>query len=187
MAEPVTALAALPAPGGGAGATLSEVAGGTVLRIQAWPDTIDAVRRVATDVLDMEAPPLGHAATKGGVSLIAAAPGTFFVAGLASEVAWLVQEALPPTTAAVTDLSHGRAILGLEGERAAEVLQKCVILDLASFPPGRAAQTAIHHVDVLVHHVAETRFELWVLRSFALSIAEWLIDAGLEEGVGFRR
>ena len=48
------------------------------------------------------------------------------------------------------------------------------------------AQTAIHHVDVLVHRLTDRSFEIWVLRSFAESIAEWLIDAGAELGIGFR-
>jgi sarcosine oxidase subunit gamma len=58
-------------------------------------------------------------------------------------------------------------------------------LDPAVFPPGRAAQTMIHHIDVLVHRTAETTFELWVLRSFAESLAEWVLDAGQEFGAAF--
>ena len=116
--------------------------------------------------------------------MVAVAPGTFLVAGLTTDLAKLVREALPPTDAAVTDLSHGRTVLSLEGDAAADVLQSCVTLDLSAFPPGRAAQTAIHHIDVLIHRRSETRFELWALRSFAHALAEWLLDAGLEKGSG---
>ena len=135
----------------------------------------------------MEAPPIGHAATNFETSLIAVAPGSFYVAGLAADMAWLVKEAVSPADAAVTDLSHGRAVLALEGEAAGDVLQKCVAIDLSAFPPGRAAATMIHHIDVLIHRRTETEFRLIVLRSFAEALAEWLLDAGLEEGIGFRR
>jgi sarcosine oxidase gamma subunit len=45
----------------------------------------------------------------------------------------------------------------------------------------------IHHIDVLILRPAETEFRLLVLRSLAEALAEWLLDAGLEEGIGFRR
>ena len=43
----------------------------------------------------------------------------------------------------------------------------------------------IHHIDVVIHRRAETHFELWVLRSFAEALAEWLLDAGIEDEIGF--
>jgi heterotetrameric sarcosine oxidase gamma subunit len=187
MAEALSALAHLPAGTGGGGVTLREIAAGTILRIQTWPYTVGVVKRVATELLGVEAPPIGHAATNFETSLIAVAPGSFYVAGLAADIAWLVKEAVSPVDAAVTDLSHGRAVLALEGEAAGDVLQKCVAIDLSAFPPGRAAPTMIHHIDVLIHRRTETEFRLIVLRSFAEALAEWLLDAGLEEGIGFRR
>ncbi len=77
-------------------------------------------------------------------------------------------------------------MLALEGEAAAAVLQKCVAIDISALPPGRAAQTMSHHIDVLIHRRTATEFRLMVLRSFAEALAEWLLDAGLEEGIGFR-
>jgi sarcosine oxidase subunit gamma len=57
------------------------------------------------------------------------------------------------------------------------ILQGSVLVDLetGAFPSGRVAQTPIHHVGVLLHRRSETEFELWVPRSFALSLAEWLL------------
>jgi heterotetrameric sarcosine oxidase gamma subunit len=187
MADALSALAHLPAAAGDGRVTLREVSAGTILRIQTWPDTAGVVPRVARELLGVEAPPIGHAATNFETSLIAVAPGCFYVAGLASDIAWLVKEAVPATEAAVTDLSHGRAVLALEGEAASAVLQKCVAIDISALPPGRAAQTMIHHIDVLIHRRSETEFRLLVLRSFAEALAEWVLDAGLEEGIGFRR
>jgi heterotetrameric sarcosine oxidase gamma subunit len=64
-----------------------------------------------------------------------------------------------------------------------------VALDLqaGAFPPGRVAQTVIHHVDVLLHRRAVEAFDLWALRGFAEALAEWIIDAGLEFGIAFDR
>ena len=56
-----------------------------------------------------------------------------------------------------------------------------VDLDPAAFPIGRLAQTAIHHIDVLIHRIDERAYEIWVVRSFAESLSEWLLGAA--EGI----
>jgi sarcosine oxidase gamma subunit len=40
--------------------------------------------------------------------------------------------------------------------------------------------TGIHHTPVLVHCTNENRFEIYALRTFALSVHDWLTDAALE-------
>jgi len=42
------------------------------------------------------------------------------------------------------------------------------------------AMTGIHHTPVLVHCVSDNRFEIYALRTFALSVHDWLTDAALE-------
>ena len=44
------------------------------------------------------------------------------------------------------------------------------------------AQTAIHHIGVLIHRREAEVFDLFVFRGFALSFWEWLTDAALEYG-----
>jgi sarcosine oxidase subunit gamma len=146
------------------------------------------VSRKLGEILGLEPPAIGRAVTWDATTLIAFAPGAFYATGLAPELAAPIR-AIPASEAAITDLSHARVILALEGGAAAEVLQKCVAIDLslAAFPPGRGAATMIHHIDVLIHRRSETEFHLMALRSFSEALAEWLLDAGLEEGIAFRR
>jgi len=186
MAEPVTALAGIPAATGSGRVTLAESPAATILRVQTWPDTTEAFARVAQDVLGIAPPPLGRVATSGAQSMAAIAPGAFVILGLTQEFTWLLQEGLPARDAAITDWSHARTLMSLSGEGAADLLQTCVAIDLAALPPGRAAATMIHHIDVLILRVSATEFRLLALRSFAESLAEWLLDAGSEIGAGFR-
>lgn len=90
--------------------------------------------------------------------------------------------------AAAIDQSHGRVVLRLEGEGARALLQHgCnVDLDAAAFPAGAMAQTGINGIAVMVHAVAAERFDLYVARSFAASLARWLDHHGatLESGDG---
>ena len=96
---------------------------------------------------------------------------------------WLLNGEVSPTTGCyLTPLSSGRTCIAIEGEPARDLLAKCAALDFhpGSFKPGHFAMTGIHHTPVLIQCVAENRFELYVLRTFALDIWEWLSDAALE-------
>jgi sarcosine oxidase subunit gamma len=153
---------------------------GSIVQFQAWPDTLKTVQAVLiSELLDEDAPPIGSALVRSETVVASVAPGRYMLAGPVNLVARL-DAALPAADGTLTDLSHGRVILRLEGDGARRVLQSCAMVDLdpATFPVGRLAQTAIHHIDVLIHRVDETAFEIWVLRSFAESLSEWLLDAG---------
>lgn len=82
----------------------------------------------------------------------------------------------------VTPLSNSRTRIFIKGSPARDVLAKGMPLDFHSavFTSGMFAMTGLHHTPVTVHCVAENRFELYVMRTFALNLWEWLNDAALE-------
>jgi sarcosine oxidase gamma subunit len=49
---------------------------------------------------------------------------------------------------------------------------------------GHFAQTALHHVPVLLERSADLRYELQVPTTWAVSVWEWLSDAALPFGDG---
>ena len=166
----------------------TEIRPGSILQIGAWPDTLQTVEAVIGDLLGVQVPAVGSAVADPNLTVAAIAPGRYLISGMAPDLAQRFEAALPSADGAVTNLLHGRVILRLDGEAAA-LLSRCVAIDLdpSVFPPGRVAQTMIHHVDVLIHRQKRTVFDLWVLRSFAASLVEWLLDAGLELGVRFEQ
>jgi sarcosine oxidase subunit gamma len=190
MAERRSALANLPAEaGGGARVRLSEVRPGAILQIQAWPATLATVEAVITQILRIAEPPRpGRTVWFHGGWICAIGAGKYLVSTTADDIIATFRTAFSSQDAAVTDISHGRTILRLEGDAAAAVLSCCVPIDFDAgvFPSDSVAQTAIHHVDVLIHRLTLSSFEIWAPRSFAVSLAEWLIDAGTELGVAFR-
>jgi sarcosine oxidase subunit gamma len=191
MAERVSALSHLtgggPSAQAGARATLSERRPGSILQVAAWPDTTETVRAAITDLLGIQVPAVGFAYADANVTVAAIAPGRFMIAGSAADLPHRFEAALQSDQAAVTDLSHGRTILRLDGDAATTVLASCIALDLhpTAFPRGRVAQTSVHHIDVLLHRLSDTTYELWALRSFAEALAEWILDAGVEHGIVF--
>jgi len=190
MAERVSAVAGLPSSASGhSSLVLREIRPRSVVQLTAWPETLQAVRAVIAELLGVAAPRLGSAAGDPNVTIAAAAPGSYLIAAAAPDLASRLQSALAAEQGTVTDLSHARTLFRLEGREAAAFLQTVIAIDLeqSAFPPGRIAQTAVHHIGVLVHRHGPAAFDLWAPRSLAESLAEWLLDAGLEFGLVFRR
>ena len=97
-----------------------------------------------------------------------------------------LRRALDGQRAALSDVSHGRAILALSGPDARSLLAKGCPLDFHPrvFTPGRCAQSRLARCQVLIHLVsASPAFEIHVPRSFAQYAWEWLMDAGQEFGI----
>ena len=87
-----------------------------------------------------------------------------------------------PTPFSVTDVSSGRAGLRLRGPRVRDALAKGCPLDLDRrvFPEGRCAQTLIGRVSVILDHVESDVFDVYVSRSYAGSLWDWMIEACAE-------
>ena len=101
---------------------------------------------------------------------------------------WIVEPAAGTTPAkldgvgAVTPLTHSRVRISLEGAPARAVLAKLIPVDVrpAVFTPGAVALTGVHHTPVTVHCTGEDAFDIYAMRTFALTVWEVVTDAGLE-------
>ena len=121
---------------------------------------------------------VGVATQSDGRTLMRAGENQFWIIGpKTDEIATKLGD-----LAVLTPLSHSRTRILIDGGPARDVLAKGIPLDLhpSVFKPGMFAMTGIHHTPVLVHCVSENRFEIYALRSFAVSVYDWLTDAALE-------
>jgi sarcosine oxidase subunit gamma len=86
--------------------------------------------------------------------------------------------------AAITDLSHARTALRVEGPKVRDLLAKLSTLDVdpTVFPAGSCAQTQFGQIGVLLYCVAHDGFNIFVPRGFAVSAWETILDAALEFG-----
>jgi sarcosine oxidase subunit gamma len=101
------------------------------------------------------------------------------------DLAQLLRGALGPAQAAVTDTGSGRTVWRLSGPHVRDVLAKGSGIDFhtRAFPPGRCAQGLLGHAASLFHAVdAAPSFDLYVARSFGLTVWEWLTEAAAEFG-----
>ena len=90
--------------------------------------------------------------------------------------------------ASVSDQSHGRVIVRIEGPKARAILAKGTPVDLYpdEFPVGKSALTQMAHVVVHLTRVGDDAFELSVFRGFAESFWEWITGQAEEFGYQVR-
>jgi len=121
---------------------------------------------------------VGEAVEADGRILMRIGPTQFWIVGKEEDS----RAASLAAAGAVTLLSHSRSCIFLEGAPARDVLAKGIPLDFheSAFTPGMFAMTGLHHMPVLVHCVADNRFEIYAMRTFAPSVWDWLCDAALE-------
>ena len=92
---------------------------------------------------------------------------------------WVIGNELDTRQSHVTPLTSSRCRIVLEGEKARASLAACAAIDFAraSFGTGAYAMAGIHHTPVLIHCTGPESFHIYVMRTFALSTWEWLVDA----------
>ncbi len=90
--------------------------------------------------------------------------------------------------ASVSDQSHGRVVIRIEGPKARAVLAKGTPVDLYpdEFPVGKSALTQMAHVGVHLTRVGDNTYELSVFRGFAESFWEWMTEQAEEFGYQVR-
>ena len=86
-------------------------------------------------------------------------------------------------SASVVDVSDLRAVFELAGPRARDVLAKGCAVDLhpRAFKPGDCALSALARIRVALHQPAvENAYQIYVERSYAQYLWDWLVDAMVE-------
>ena len=194
MLEPKSALASALAKGGREGADgrrrcrLGELRGSVLLQLAGFPATIAEVERVLQAVLGAPLPKaLRETVAIGTGRVFRTGPEQFWIVGPAHNGAGAeaqLRQAIAPAVGAVTSLSRSRTRIIIEGACARDVLRKGVPLDFGpdAFRVDQAALTGVHHSPILIHRAGADRYEIYAMRSFALSVWEWLADAALEFG-----
>lgn len=127
-----------------------------------------------------------HAAQNDGVTILWIGPDRWLVVEPerpGRELAARLNEALTGTPAALTDLGHARTVLRIAGCSSRDLLAKGCGVDFhaRAFPVGSCAQSLLGHVGALLHAVDEApSFDLYIARSYALTLWEWLTESATE-------
>ncbi len=169
------------------GLRLGEVRGWTLVQAAGFGASLAEFETAVGASLGVPALParIGEVAEAGSRRIFRTGPDQFWITAPDSDpLAVRLGQAVSSAMGSITPLSHSRTRIFIEGPAAAEVLATGIPLDFhpVAFKVGHFALTGLHHTPVLVHRIGETRYEIYAMRTFALSVWECLADAALPYG-----
>jgi heterotetrameric sarcosine oxidase gamma subunit len=160
-----------------------------MVQVAAIGGEVEAVRRGITAAVGItpDAKP-NRAVSSGRTSVLWVGPGRWLVVEperQGTNLEEMLRSTLPATQTALVDLGCSRTVLRIAGPRARDLLAKGCALDLhpRAFAAGACAQSQLGHVGMLIHAVDDApSFDIYVARSFALTVWEWLTESAAEYG-----
>jgi sarcosine oxidase subunit gamma len=181
------------APDAEAGVVMSEQASAAQLVIRGDAANADFAGSVA-EVLGVELPVTPKTAHRGhGRTLLWLGPDEWLLVSMAIEDGELearLADALDHVHHAVADVSHSRAVIGLRGPNARDLLMKGTNVDLhpRHFGPDNCIQGHLGRCHMLLHQLDESpSYDVYIHRSFAVYAWKWLRDGAREYGVAVSR
>jgi heterotetrameric sarcosine oxidase gamma subunit len=173
--------------GGVAGVRLGEVRGWSLLQVAGFARGMASVEHEVNVACSLASPSaIGMAVHAGDVTAFRTGPEQIWLVGMGERLAVeaAIRAAVLANSGVITSLSHSRARLFIEGARARDILAKEIAVDLdpGVFGVDQFALTGFDHTPVLLHRTAADRYEIYAMRTFALSVWDRLADAALEYG-----
>lgn len=172
---------------GAAGVVLREIAGRDLLQIGAWPETVTSVAQELGAAIGAEAPaPRGPAVMSGARTAFFVGPDKIWVtAPFADGLSAKLGKLWPSAKAVVTELGHSRTVLRISGTNARDLIARFLAIDTdpALFPAGRVNSAGLHGLGVTLHHVSDDSYDLYLPRTFALSLVEGIVEVAEQWGV----
>ena len=112
------------------------------------------------------------------------APRTWLILSSKNNTIETVQKNFKETDFAVTDISHSRAVIQIQGDQAKEILKKGSPINFNEFEVNQCAGTVFHGITIIIDSISNNpdTFNLLVLRSFGESFYHHITDSALEFG-----
>ena len=155
--------------------------------VSTWVSGEAGLRAALAQMLGQAPPgPTGQTlATQFGLLLRTGPEEWLLVGDGASDPCPLLRAAVAADVGGVTDLSHARCHIKVQGPRCLDTLSKLFALDFrpAAFPVGEVRLSGHHHLPCSLHRLGETEFDLYVFTTYAHDQLATLLDAALEYGV----
>jgi len=165
---------------------VGETQGWRLVQVAAFPGTLGPLERAIRPVLGADLPVrVGAATATDARRVLKIGPEQFWIITRDSEdIAPYLQAQLTPAVGSVTTLSHSRTCIWIDGLRSRDVLEAGISIDLHPdvFPPNSFGLTDLHHTPITIYRSGDSRYDFYVLRTFAMWTWEWLIDAALPFG-----
>ena len=154
--------------------------------VSGLPGLLDALTAVFGDTVPQR---IGKATRTEFGLLARSGPEEFLLVGDDhSDRTTLLRATVGADIGSVTDLSHARCRIRIEGAQCRTVLNKLFALDLreSALTIGDIAMTGTHHVPSTLHRLGVDAFDLYVFSTYAYDQLATVLDAAQEYGVALQ-
>ena len=154
-----------------------------IVQIVQYKNSSISVESINVDGLNFKDEPL-NVTNNSETRILWNGPKNWFLISSKKDLLKIVLETFKDTDFAITDLSHSRAIIELEGEEAIEVLKKGCPFNFNTLEKNNSINSTYNGIAFTVDKLDDNpnKIRLFTLRSFGESLYQSITDASLEFG-----
>ena len=162
---------------------ISEIKNLLIVQIVQYKNSSISIGNINVDGLNFKDEPL-NVANNSETRILWNGPKNWFLISTKKDLLKTVLETCKDTDFAVTDLSHSRAIIELEGQEAMEVLKKGCPFNFNTLVKNNSINSTYNGIAFMVDMLDDkpNKLRLFTLRSFGESFYHSITDASLEFG-----
>ena len=161
---------------------ISEVSKLLIFQIAKYKNSDLNLSKISVDGLNL--PSSLKSSSNSNTRILWLGPDNWLVFSSKIDLIGKVKKSVQDTDFAITNISHSRTIIELEGNLVNEVLKKGCPLDINSFKEGECANSIFNGVNITIDFISDNPKKVRVsgLRSFGESLHHSITDACLEFG-----
>ena len=162
---------------------ISEIKNLLIVQIVQYKNSSISFESIDVDGLNLKDEPLS-VVNNNETRILWNGPKNWFLISTKKDLLYNVLKAFKETDFAVTDLSHSRAIIEIEGEEAIEVLKKGCPFNFNTLEKNNSINSTYNGMAFMVDKLNDNpnKIRLFTLRSFGESLYHSITDASLEFG-----
>jgi len=162
---------------------ISEIKDLLIVQIVQYKNSSISVESINVDGLNFKDEPL-NVTNNSETRILWNGPKNWFLISTKKDLLKIVLETFKDNDFAITDLSHSRAIIELEGEEAIEVLKKGCPFNFNTLEKNNSINSTYNGIAFTVDKLNDNpnKIRLFTLRSFGESLYHSITDASLEFG-----
>ena len=162
---------------------ISEITNLIIVQIVQYKNSSVSINEKKIDNLNMNSKVLS-VSNNNNTRIIWSGPRNWLIVSSNKEILNEIYEKFDANNFAVTDLSHSKAIIEIEGNQAKEVLKKGCPFDFNELKKDNCLNSVFHGMSITVDMLNDKpeKFRIFALRSFGESLYHSITDASLEFG-----
>ena len=162
---------------------VSEIQNLLIVQIVQYKNSTFSFENIDIDSLKLKNDPLG-VISNNDTRILWNGPKNWLLVSTKKDLLKNILQTFKETDFAVTDLSHSRAIIGLEGENLKEILKKGCPYNFNEIKKNMCVNSVFNGITITIDMIEENpiKIRIFALRSFGESLYESITDACLEDG-----